>query len=93
MHNVTQSPRPTPEQEERWGYWARWHDLRDIREKRDLTESEQVEYDGYMVIVKDLDAEEEALLTQIVDRLAEKHERVLASIRRLTEAVEGKRNG
>ena len=53
-----------------------------------MTPSEQAEYDRFARIVDRLDAEEEALCAKSVDHLIGKHERVLASIRRLTEAVE-----
>ena len=81
----------TPKQEEL--YWAYWHKLIDIRAKRDLTEAEKLKYDGYLAIAARLAAEQEAPSVPTVERLAGQHEGVIASIRRLTEAVEGKRNG
>ena len=67
--------------------WDRWHDLLDIREQRALTQQEQAEYDRMAETVARLDAEEAATSNAAVDSLVKRHERVLASIERLTEAV------
>ena len=67
--------------------WDRWHDLLDIRNQRPLTSDERAEYDEFAQIVANLDAEEAAVARPAVEALVQGHERVLASIERLTEAV------
>lgn len=67
--------------------WDRWHDLLDIKAKRQLTNSEEREYQVFTEIVARLDAEEEEAADAALDHLASEHERVLDSIRRLTAAV------
>lgn len=67
--------------------WDRWHELRDIREERALTRDEETEYEWFARIVSRLDAEEEAIAARAVEALVKKHERVIASLERLTEAV------
>ncbi len=67
--------------------WDRWHDLLDIRARRALTTSEQREYQEYARIAQQLDAEEGQAADAAFDDLIKKHERVIASIRRATEAI------
>jgi len=67
--------------------WERWHELRDIREERALTRDEETEYEWFARIVSRLDAEEETIAARAVEALVKKHERVIASLERLTEAV------
>lgn len=74
--------------QERPPKWDRWHELLELRAQRQLTLHEKAEYDQLAGIVAGLDAEEEAIAAPAVERLAGQHERVLASIDRLTEAVE-----
>ena len=67
--------------------WERWHELLDIRGRRDFTASEQGEYQQLAAFVARLDAKEEAVADAAVDALVKKHERFLAWIERLTDAV------
>lgn len=67
--------------------WDRWHDLLDILDRRALTPDEQAEYDEFGQVVAKLDAEEAAVARPAVEALVQGHERVLASIERLTKAV------
>lgn len=67
--------------------WDRWHDLLDIRAQRALTTSEEQEYEEYARIAAQLDAEEGRAADAALDNLVKEHERVIASIRRLTAAV------
>lgn len=67
--------------------WDRWHALLDIRAQRALTTSEEQEYEEYARIAAQLDAEEGRAADAALDNLVKEHERVIASIRRLTAAV------
>ncbi len=67
--------------------WDRWHELRDIRDKRGLTPSEEPEYQRFARIVARLDAEAARAADVALGGLVKEHERVIASIRRLTAAV------
>lgn len=67
--------------------WDRWHELLDIRAERTLTTSEEQEYEEYARIAAQLDAEEGRAADAALDNLVKEHERVIASIRRLTAAV------
>ncbi len=67
--------------------WDRWHELRDIRDERGLTPSEETEYQRFARIVARLDAEAARDADGALDGLVKKHERIIASIRRLTAAV------
>lgn len=67
--------------------WDRWHDLRDIVDKRALTVTEQLEYQRFARIVALLDAEAARAADVALGGLVNEHERVIASIRRLTTAV------
>lgn len=68
--------------------WQRWHDLLDIRDKRKLTPDEEVEYGRMARVVSELDAEEEVAAAESLGSLLQTHEQVLASIERLTKAVQ-----
>ena len=68
--------------------WNRWHDLLDIQDRRTFTLCEQAEYDRFIPIVERLDDEEAALAKPGIDALVSKHERIQASIVRLTRAVQ-----
>lgn len=70
--------------------WSRWHDLLDIRDRVGFTPEEESEYRRFQDIVTKLDAKEAARVAPYVEALAARHERVLASIRELTEAVRAK---
>lgn len=70
--------------------WERWHDLLDIRDRRGFTADEELEYHRFKNIVEKMDAEEAARVAPIIEALAQRHERVLASIRELTNAVRAK---
>jgi len=67
--------------------WDRWHELLDLRDSRALTAEEQLEYAQIAEVVSRLDEEEAQLGGGAVDALVRKHERVLDSIERLTQAV------
>ncbi len=67
--------------------WDRWHELLDRRDEGVLALCEEIEYAELQRAVSQLDAEEDAIATSALRGLAERHERVLSSIARLTEAV------
>ncbi len=67
--------------------WDRWHELLDIRARRALTTGEQQEYGDYARIAQQLDVEEGRAADAAMDGLAKGHERVIASIRRATAAL------
>lgn len=67
--------------------WDRWHELLDIRDKRPLRTSELEEYAKYGRIVRERDIVEGKAADAALGKLAKEHERILASIRRLTAAV------
>ncbi len=68
--------------------WDRWHELIDLRAERPLSPTEVMEYLEFAEIAKRLDAEESKVVDAAMDKLVKKHERVIPSIRRATEAVE-----
>lgn len=68
--------------------WDRWHELLDVRDKRELTPNEGLEYRRFANLAKRLDAEAAQAADVALDGLVKEHERVIDSIRRLTNAVE-----
>ena len=67
--------------------WDRWHELLDFRDKRALTTSEEQEYEEYARIAAQLDAEEGKAADAALDKLVKEHERRLASLERLVDAL------
>lgn len=67
--------------------WDRWHDLLDIRDGRGFSSSEQVEFEALRARVTELDAEERTRGKEAVASLVSDHERVIESIKELTEAI------
>lgn len=67
--------------------WNRWHELLDIRDKRGLTPDEEAEHQRFAHIAAQLDAEEGKAADAALDKLVKEHERRLASLERLTQAL------
>ena len=67
--------------------WERWHDLLTIRDHRAMTETEKREYDEMLAVVVVLDAEDAAVSEAAMDKLEQKHDRIIASIDRLTDKL------
>lgn len=67
--------------------WDRYHDLLDIMTTRGLSSDERLKYERFLPIIAKLDAEEGEAGNVALDDLVKGHERVVASIARLTAAV------
>lgn len=70
--------------------WDRWHWLLDLRAQRALSASEKQEYEEYVRLARELDVKEGRTADAALGNLVKEHERVIASIRRLTAAVRAK---
>lgn len=67
--------------------WDRWHELLDKAESGILLPDEAIEYEKLEKVVQVLDAKEARVAAEGLDQLENQHDRVLASIRRVTDAV------
>ena len=67
--------------------WNRWHELLDHIEKDGLSPEESIEYEQMEKVVQALDESEARVAGRALDQLEKQHDRVLASIRRVTDAV------
>lgn len=70
-----------------WNDWKRWHELLDRIEKGSLSPEELIEYERMAKVAHALDVKEARITGRALDRLEKRHDRVLASIRRATDAV------
>lgn len=67
--------------------WNRWQELLDIIAERSLTTDEQLEYDAFIPTVQQGDDEELMHSRIAMNALNERHNRVLESIQKLTDAL------
>ena len=67
--------------------WDRWHELLEKDESGNLLPEETMEYEQMEKVVQALDEGEARVEGRALDQLEKQHDRVLASIRRVTDAV------
>lgn len=67
--------------------WDRWHELLEKSETGKLPPEETIEYEKMVDLVHALDTWEARIAEDEVKKLNKRHDRVLASIRRLTDAL------